>query len=477
MRLVSKGIKESVDNTISYCVFFFSNTTSDTCKRLETLRIKRCNLCCVNVPNFSYPMLIKVVTFTESMRFENVLNVLKLCLNVHRIIFNISSANEQVLDVNFNYNTTWAALSRLSGLELILPSFTRIQGDSVNYCSVFEVIVRSCTYFPRLEYFSICYPMYTGEWTAMFRFLLRNSQTLKSVNIACKSCIDVNAINLRLVNELNNIDSICNLKSFSFTCDVSECGALFAHTWSHILATKQKSINSLRLHSTPMTYLTVRSLFPDACQTLRDLELLINSNDCIKTENTFLERCPNLTQVKLVCVPYVDTPFRFGSNINCNPNRILSLENLSFPRVLVRLALQGCYVETASLVNMTMLDATKNLQELEIYCVGPTFSINYGLTVYCVIRILTKLRDLKVFSFSHATQSSSLRNSDEKVLWTDVFNLASDYGVYHDRSQSGRLLNDMVSRLDEKHSFKFSSQEQRLYFVSDLYHITRNRMM
>jgi len=81
-------MKVSADNTIIYCVFFFSSTTPDTCKRLEALRNKSCNLSCANVPNYSYPMVIKVVTFTESMRFENVMNVLKLCLNVHRIIFN-----------------------------------------------------------------------------------------------------------------------------------------------------------------------------------------------------------------------------------------------------------------------------------------------------------------------------------------------------------------------------------------------------
>jgi len=215
-------------------VFFFNNTSPETANRLPSFRIKNCSLCCVNVPNFSYPNLIKVITFSESMSSENIKNVLMLCLNVHRIIFNISSINEEVLDVNFNYDPIWFKLSQLSSLGLKFPSYNRIVGDRIKYCSVFEVIVRACRYFPRLENFGLSYPMYTAEWMAMFRFLVRHSQTLKSVNIDCKSCLDINAMNLSLISEITkdfySDESVSQLMNFSFTCDLNNCDAGFAHT-------------------------------------------------------------------------------------------------------------------------------------------------------------------------------------------------------------------------------------------------------
>jgi len=475
MRLVSNDIKQFVDNNISYTVFFFSSTTDENFVRLEKLRIRACTLNCTRIPNFSFPLLIKLITFTEVMRSENVQNVLKLCLHVQRIRFSISTIDENVLDVNFDYGPIWANLSKLSGIELIFPDYVRTSNGSVNYVSVFEVIVRRATHFPRLDYFCISYPMYSSEWSAMLKFLVRNSSSLRSLTIQCKSCIDTNAVNLRLLNDVIHEKCITKLKSFSFTCDVNNCDALFAHTWSHDFAMKQKTINNLRLISKPLDYLSVKCFFPELSSTLRRLDLLVNSDNGVESENAFLEHCPNLTEVKLVCVPYVNTStFSFGSAINFNPNRVLSLDNLTFPHVIVRLCLEGCFVETASIISMC--DAIKNLQELGLYHIGPPFSLYYGLTIYCAVRILN-LPDIKTFSFSRATLVSPEMNSDEWKLWKDVFDLALDYGIYHDSRQSGRAPENIESKLNGKHRFKVMNQDQRLNFVVDLNYITRNRML
>ena len=60
---------------------------------------------------------------------------------------------------------------------------------------------------------------------------------------------------------------------------------------------------------------------------------------------------------------------------------------------------------------------------------------------------------------------SPLRNSDEQILWKDLFNLASDYNIYRDRIVSGQARDSIDSRLNEKHTFRISSNEQRIYFV------------
>jgi len=83
-------------------------------------------------------------------------------------------------------------------------------------------------------------------------------------------------------------------------------------------------------------------------------------------ENTFLRYCPNSTEIKFVCVPYDNTLFRFWVAMNCNPNRVLFLNDVEFSHVLVRLTLQSCYIQTASVVNMTMFDGIRNIQELHL---------------------------------------------------------------------------------------------------------------
>jgi len=103
LRQVNKTLKVCVDNTLSYNVLFFNNTSSMNAARMASLRIRRCTLHCNSIPNFANPLLIREITFTESMCSENVRNVLKLCVNVHRVKFSISSIDEEVLDVNVDY--------------------------------------------------------------------------------------------------------------------------------------------------------------------------------------------------------------------------------------------------------------------------------------------------------------------------------------------------------------------------------------